>query len=621
MRARLPLSAVAIVLAGLASAPAANANWSAASRMESPPNPMTQTFNSVGVFPTPDNRFLLASDEGTSRDFANVNPTFAPPTIWPNTHKNAGGARAIVLPGGNLLVAWTDNAGLHFQERDGAGNWVGTRQDIFGAGGGLGQDSAGNITATYAVDTGSTTDLHILTRAAGATSFTDGGAFEQKAFLGTPELTVDPNGAAVLLWDENGAVYQAVRPAGTFQPFGTPTAITNGTATDETAVHLAYASNAAGRSVVVIPDKTGSCTGFCQLSIYRAAIREPGGSFGSATAITSDIPTHGNAINGVDPAAAVAPDGSAAALTVLSPREAHGCASGGPGGTDDTLVDYQIDKNTLGPTASSWSSAGTIGGTSSDTTTHPTLAAGAGSRIEAAWSEDTTSAANRCADTHARTWQLKAGPLGGENVVFQATDQYETNHHLGTAYSAGEHVHMALNGCGDGVLQFAVRGLDFGTDTRASDGLYASTTLGSCTHDAGPGDGGAGGGPSGGGPSGGGGAAGADTTPPVETLFGKTTARLGSTLVVIVGCNEACTATVGGTLSVPGASKTYKLKKATKSIAGGGKAKLKLKLSKKARKAAKRALRRHRKVKAKVRVTVTDAAGNKASENRTIRLK
>jgi ribosome-associated protein YbcJ (S4-like RNA binding protein) len=93
-------------------------------------------------------------------------------------------------------------------------------------------------------------------------------------------------------------------------------------------------------------------------------------------------------------------------------------------------------------------------------------------------------------------------------------------------------------------------------------------------------------------------------------------------IVVEIGCPaEACTATVRGTVSVPGAARNYRLRSLTKQIRTGGKAKLKLKFSKRVLKATARALRRHRKVRARVTVTVKDAAGNATTQRRSIRLK
>jgi hypothetical protein len=56
-------------------------------------------------------------------------------------------------------------------------------------------------------------------------------------------------------------------------------------------------------------------------------------------------------------------------------------------------------------------------------------------------------------------------------------------------------------------------------------------------------------------------------------------------------------------------------------VPAGGKVKLRLKVPRKARGQAKRALRRGRKVRAKIKITVKDAAGNSSSKSRTVRLR
>lgn len=92
--------------------------------------------------------------------------------------------------------------------------------------------------------------------------------------------------------------------------------------------------------------------------------------------------------------------------------------------------------------------------------------------------------------------------------------------------------------------------------------------------------------------------------------------------MVVVECsNEPCVATAKGTISTPGQAKLLRLKSATKQIARGGKATLKLRLGKKTARAVKRALRKRRPVRARVSVGVKDAAGNGAREKRTIRVK
>ena len=109
--------------------------------------------------------------------------------------------------------------------------------------------------------------------------------------------------------------------------------------------------------------------------------------------------------------------------------------------------------------------------------------------------------------------------------------------------------------------------------------------------------------------------------PPVETLFGKKRQKLRKSVTVAVTCSEPCLATATGKLKIAKSPKRYRLKQASKLAAAGRNATLKLKLPAKARKAAKRALRRHRTVTAKITFVVQDAAANKASENRAVKLK
>ena len=81
---------------------------------------------------------------------------------------------------------------------------------------------------------------------------------------------------------------------------------------------------------------------------------------------------------------------------------------------------------------------------------------------------------------------------------------------------------------------------------------------------------------------------------------------------------------ISGRLRVPQvaqASKTFKLKKVTKVIPAGGKLRLKTRLPKKARKASRKALKADKKVRAKLKVVVSDVAGNSVTLRRTISLK
>ena len=106
-------------------------------------------------------------------------------------------------------------------------------------------------------------------------------------------------------------------------------------------------------------------------------------------------------------------------------------------------------------------------------------------------------------------------------------------------------------------------------------------------------------------------------------LGGKKTLKAGKTVSVVVGATtEDLFASASGTVSVPAASKLYRLKAVkNRFVARGTKATLKLKVPKKALKAIKRALRAGRKVKAKLKLNARDGAGNLTTGKRTVKLK
>jgi hypothetical protein len=114
-----------------------------------------------------------------------------------------------------------------------------------------------------------------------------------------------------------------------------------------------------------------------------------------------------------------------------------------------------------------------------------------------------------------------------------------------------------------------------------------------------------------------------DTTTPGLTLGGKKTQKAGKTVSVVVSATtEDLWASASGSVSVPGASKIYRLKTIqNRFVARGSKATLKLKVPTKAQKAIKRALRRKRNVKANVKLTARDGAGNLTTGKRTVKLK
>ena len=114
-----------------------------------------------------------------------------------------------------------------------------------------------------------------------------------------------------------------------------------------------------------------------------------------------------------------------------------------------------------------------------------------------------------------------------------------------------------------------------------------------------------------------------DTTASGFVLGGKTTQKAGKTVSVVVSATtEDLYASASGTVSVPGASKVYRLKSiANRFVARGTRATLKLKVPKAALKAIKRALRGRKKVKASIKLTARDGAGNLTTGKRTIKLK
>jgi hypothetical protein len=92
-------------------------------------------------------------------------------------------------------------------------------------------------------------------------------------------------------------------------------------------------------------------------------------------------------------------------------------------------------------------------------------------------------------------------------------------------------------------------------------------------------------------------------------------------LIVQASMPEAGTITVGGTVSVPGAAKAFRIKAVSARAPAGKAVDVKVKLSKQALKAIGKALKRHKKVKARLTITAKDAAGNKKTEKRSVQLK
>jgi hypothetical protein len=126
------------------------------------------------------------------------------------------------------------------------------------------------------------------------------------------------------------------------------------------------------------------------------------------------------------------------------------------------------------------------------------------------------------------------------------------------------------------------------------------------------GGGGGSGGPPGPGPV-------ADTAP-VSSLAGPAKQDV-DRLFVRASMNEAGTLSATGTVSTPGgATKIYKLRRASRSVGANTPVKLRLKLSKRALRAVKRALRHKKKLHANVVLEASDTTGHKTVRKQKIRL-
>jgi hypothetical protein len=93
-------------------------------------------------------------------------------------------------------------------------------------------------------------------------------------------------------------------------------------------------------------------------------------------------------------------------------------------------------------------------------------------------------------------------------------------------------------------------------------------------------------------------------------------------IVVEATCrNEACRATAGGRLTVPGAARTFKLRSVSGQLPQGVKRKFQLRFSRTASRRVRRALRKRQRVRARVQLRAIDPAGNAALSRRSLRLR
>jgi hypothetical protein len=132
--------------------------------------------------------------------------------------------------------------------------------------------------------------------------------------------------------------------------------------------------------------------------------------------------------------------------------------------------------------------------------------------------------------------------------------------------------------------------------------------------------------------SGGGGGAGGGTggTPPVLRVTNpvlamsshasshqKVLRRRG--IAITVSCNAACTLKLGGTISIPGSAKVFKLRAAHASLVGAGSKSVMVKLPKAALATLRKAFAAHRK--ASARITVSASAAGATPQNSSVSLK
>jgi hypothetical protein len=120
---------------------------------------------------------------------------------------------------------------------------------------------------------------------------------------------------------------------------------------------------------------------------------------------------------------------------------------------------------------------------------------------------------------------------------------------------------------------------------------------------------------------GGGGGGGSDTkVPGVRLKAGKR--QDVDKLAVVVRSSEDATATVRASVSVPaGAARTLRFKTVTKALRAGARKKIALRLNRSSKRAVKRALARGRRLRANIKITVRDKAGNTTVKRLKIRLK
>jgi len=113
----------------------------------------------------------------------------------------------------------------------------------------------------------------------------------------------------------------------------------------------------------------------------------------------------------------------------------------------------------------------------------------------------------------------------------------------------------------------------------------------------------------------------ADRAPPGLAVSGRRVQRILRQRGVVIGaaCTEPCTVAASGAISIPGAARVFRLRRATRTLAAGARVRIKVRITKRTRRPLRRALARRRRVRARVRVRATDLSSNASSARKTVR--
>ena len=113
-------------------------------------------------------------------------------------------------------------------------------------------------------------------------------------------------------------------------------------------------------------------------------------------------------------------------------------------------------------------------------------------------------------------------------------------------------------------------------------------------------------------PSGGG------VTTPNLVFGGSTTQTTTDFVSLFVTCSQACTTTFGGTVTVPGASKVYRLSTLSTTLRAGVRTKVTIRFPAKVRTAVRKAISRRKRVTLSLRIGTRNSAGLSRTSTRRI---